>query len=101
MSDKIDPAKYGTPEHAAAEALTAMISTVEGWVTDSIGNVAYAVVDGLRDRGFVITPHQMIGRSGQPGKNDGSRAGLVERASRQAPTVTAPPVSIGDNEETK
>lgn len=44
--------QYGSAEHAAREALT--LSSYEGWVNDSVENVAAIVVEGLRQRGFVV-----------------------------------------------
>lgn len=46
---------YGTPEHAAAEALNRSTAAFEGYVNSDVERVAELVIEGLRERGFIVT----------------------------------------------
>lgn len=46
---------YGTPEHAAVEALEEANVAYDRYVSASVESVAQAVVEGLRQRGFIVT----------------------------------------------
>lgn len=58
MSERVPSSAdvYGSPEHAAREVLAASIYTYEGYVSGAeVADLAQLVVDGLRERGFVVT----------------------------------------------
>lgn len=47
-----DAVLYGSPLHAAIEAVTVM--AYDGWITSEPESIARTVIDGLRARGFLF-----------------------------------------------
>lgn len=69
---------YGTPVHAAVEALTQSSIGYDGYVSADVQSVAEIVVAGLRERGFTVTnePRCECGWTGYPyNHNHDSRMG--------------------------
>jgi hypothetical protein len=52
MNDTAGSSNYGTPEHAATEALNE--AATDSWVQGPPEDIAELVVHGLRERGFFV-----------------------------------------------
>lgn len=74
---------YGTPEHAAIEALNQSPFAFEGYLNGSSEDVAAALVKGLRERGFTVIrePRCECGWNGESNHYHDKRLGRASSAS--------------------